>query len=77
MQTIQSDLASVQGDVATISNLGGTVTPDPSAAIALGKRTLQDSQSAITWATSTGNSLDNQAHQIASQADAFASQTGC
>jgi len=77
IQAIQSDIAAVQSDVATIQNLGGTVTPSPSSAVALGNKTLKDSKAAITWATSNGNSLDNQAHQIASQADTYANQTGC
>ena len=77
MQAIQSDIGAVRSDVATIQSLGSTPSPDPSAPIALGNKTLSDSQAAITWATTNGNALDGQAHQIASQADSFASQTGC
>lgn len=65
---VSHDLSAVQSDESTITNLGGSPDPDPSAAVAAGNKALSDVNSAIAWATSNGNSINNQAQQLASQA---------
>jgi hypothetical protein len=69
---VSHDLAAVQSDTNTITNLGGTPNPDPSSAIAEGNKALSDLNSAIAWATSNGNSINSQAQQLATQAQAAA-----
>lgn len=71
---VSQDISAVQSDTSTVTNLGGSPNPDPATAIAQGKKALSDLAAAIAWASSTGNSIDNQAHQVASQAQ---SASGC
>ena len=77
VSTVRQDLSTVQADVQAIQSLGGSVSPDPSAAIKAGNKTLSDTKKAIAWANGQGNGLDGQAHQIASQADAYANSASC
>ncbi|HXW86794.1 MAG TPA: hypothetical protein VEJ42_00905 [Streptosporangiaceae bacterium] len=69
---VSSDIAAVQSDASTITSLGGTPDPDPSAAIAEGNQALQDLSTAISSATSNGNAINTEAQQLASQAQAAA-----
>jgi hypothetical protein len=69
---VSQDLSAVQSDVATVTNLGGTPQPDPTAAITAGKKALKDLTAAISWATSESNSINSQAEQVASAAQSAA-----
>ncbi len=62
----------VQSDTNTVTNLGATPEPDPSAATAAGNQALTDLTSAIAWATSSGNTINGQAQQLTNQAQAAA-----
>jgi hypothetical protein len=69
---VAADLSAVKSDVATLQSLGGQVTPDPSAALKAGHKALRDLKAAVAWATSNGNAIDAQAHQLSNQADNMA-----
>lgn len=68
--TVSQDLTAVQSDANTVTNLGGTPDPDPSAAIAAGNKALSDLSAAIASETSTSSSIVSQAQQLASEAQA-------
>jgi hypothetical protein len=69
---VSQDLSAVASDAATVTNLGGIPQPDPTAAIKAGKKAVEDLSAAISWATSEGNSINGQAQQVASEAQAAA-----
>ncbi|HEX3921991.1 MAG TPA: hypothetical protein VHY31_06875 [Streptosporangiaceae bacterium] len=69
---VSQDLSAAASDAATVTNLGGTPQPDPTAAIKAGNKAVKDLSAAISWATSEGNSINGQAQQVASEAQAAA-----
>lgn len=77
IQSVQTDLSNVQFDLSTLSGLGATPDTNASPAIAAGNQALKSAANAITWANQNGNSIDTQAHALATTADSFANSHGC
>jgi hypothetical protein len=77
IQSVQTDLSHVQTDLSTLSGLGATPDTNASPAIATGNQALKSAANAIIWANQNGNSIDSQAHALATTADSFANSHGC
>ena len=71
-QAVKNDLAAVQGEVHTLQGLGTAPGTDYSATVAAGDQALLNAATAISWAQDQGNSINEQAHQLASTAQAYA-----
>ena len=72
VEAVKNDLAAVQGEVHTLQGLGTAPGTDYSATVAAGDQALLNAATAISWAQDQGNSINEQAHQLASTAQAYA-----
>lgn len=74
---IRADIAAVNSDLATLTNLGLAPAVDSSGTLAAGNKAISNAQAAIQWANQQASSIDGQAHQLATTAQNWASQHGC
>jgi hypothetical protein len=74
---IQTDISNVNNDLSTLQGLGASPGTDSSGALAAGNKAISNANSAVQWANGHGNSIDGQAHQLATTAQNNETQHGC
>jgi hypothetical protein len=73
IQSVKTDISNIQKDLSTLQGLGAPPGTDSSAAVVAGNQALKSAANAISWANQQGNSINSQAQQLASTAQAYAS----
>ncbi len=74
--SVPHDLTAVRNDVRTVQSLGAAVGTAPSAAIAQGQQALSNLASAASWTQQDGQTLNQQAQQIAAR-ESHLPDSGC
>lgn len=77
IQAVKYDLSNVSLDLSGLQNLGMTPDTDSSSAVAAGNRALTSAANAISWADGQGSTINNEAKQLATTAQNYASAHSC